>query len=445
MTLVTLVITVALVWPPAARLVLPLDALLLIAFAWDGRRARDVHIEARRKWPPLLLQGQTAEVEVEIRSHARDAVTLLLREGLHPAVAGGPQRQQIVLSPGCLAIWTYRVMPRRRGDHEIAPLTVRILGPWRLAWHQRDLLAPASIRVYPQVHWGGRVGRLLLLAQRRELGQSPLPVRGLGTEPYALREYRPGDPPGKIHWKATARHARPITREETWERGARLLILLDAGRSMASVTPGGSKLDAALAATLALTRVAAARGDRVTILAFSDRVQRLVRLRADLAGASEAYLRLFNLKARLVESAYDLAALEVERFEPRRSTVVLFTSVVDLASADILRSALKTLSRRHRVLLANLEDSELTALARGIPKSGLEALAQVSALEVLLANRRLAIRLRRAGIRVVAAPTDRLALETLNVYLAFQRGRLTRWNPPHARLGLETDRAAATR
>jgi uncharacterized protein (DUF58 family) len=422
--LVALVITVALVSPAVSRLVLPLDGLLLAAFFLDAMRARSTALETRRRWPPLLVQGQASQAQVEIDNRTRRTVIFVVREALHPAVAAAPQRQDIQLGPRRSAVWTYSVTPRRRGDHELGPLTARILGPWRLAWYQRDLAPSERVRVYPQVRWGGRVGRLLSLAQRRELGQSPLPLRGLGSEPYALREYRPGDPPGKIHWKATARHARPVTREETWERGGRLLILLDAGRSMASMTPDGSKLDAALAASLALTRIAASRGDRVTILAFSDRVQRLVRLRSGLAGAHKAYLRLFDLEARLVESAYDLAALEVERLEPRRSMAVLFTSVVDLAGADVLRRALTTLARRHRVLLANLEDGDLTALARGIPSSAQDAFARISALEILLSNRRLALKLRRAGIRVVTAPADRLTLETLDVYLALQRGRL---------------------
>jgi len=68
---------------------------------------------------------------------------------------------------------------------------------------------------YPQVRWDGKVGHLLVLAHRRSLGRHPQRIRGLGREPYALREYLPGDPPNKIHWKATARHGRLITREET--------------------------------------------------------------------------------------------------------------------------------------------------------------------------------------------------------------------------------------
>ena len=280
------------------------------------------------------------------------------------------------------------------------------------------------MRVYPQVRWEGKVGQLLALAQRRRMGQIPQRMHGVGTEPYALREYLPGDPIGKIHWKATARHGRPVTREDTWERSARLVVLLDCARAMASIESGShrSKLDYAVAATLALTRVAAARGDQVTIVAFADRVLRTVRVRSGGRGAALAYESLYDLEAQLAEPAYDLAAEAAFEVEPRSATAVLFTSVVDLAAAELLRESLLRLGRRHRALLLNLEDPELRALAADAPATPAAAFAQVASLEIQLANRRLARHLRRGGIRVVNTPADRLALEALEGYLAIFRG-----------------------
>src|SRR5687767_15248908 len=42
-----------------------------------------------------------------------------------------------------------------------------------------------------------------------------LPISG--AEPYALREYQPGDPMTRIHWKASARHDRLRSEEHTSE------------------------------------------------------------------------------------------------------------------------------------------------------------------------------------------------------------------------------------
>ncbi|HEY4588688.1 MAG TPA: DUF58 domain-containing protein [Thermoanaerobaculia bacterium] len=420
--LATLLLVAAFLDERLAWAALTLDGLAAIAFLVDLRRAVRTPLEAARLWPPLLVQESPAEVQVSASTRARRPVTVVLREGLHPGLAAGPLRREAVIpGPGEIH-WTYGLVPRRRGEHATGPLTARVLGPWGLAWAQRDLLPAEPVRVYPQVRWEGRVGQLLALAQRRRMGQTPQRLHGLGSEPYALREYLPGDPIGKIHWKATARHGRPVTREDTWERSARLIVLLDCARAMASMDGRRSKLDYALAATLALTRVAAARGDQVTIIAFAGRVLRSVRVRSGGRGAWAAYEALYDVEAELAEPAYDLAAEAAFDVEPRSATAVLFTSVVDLAAAELLRESLLRLGRRHRALLLNLEDPELRALAADPPATPAAAFAQVASLEIQLANRRLSRHLRRGGIRVINTPADRLALEALEAYLAIFRG-----------------------
>jgi uncharacterized protein (DUF58 family) len=415
----TAFLVVAAVVPWMGAVAAAIDAAVLGAILIDQRRAAGVAVSAWRLWPPLLVQGAAAGIGVHV-SAAR-SVRVRLREALHQALAETPLRTELVARPGAQATWRYTLRPRRRGEHVVGPLTARVLGPWGFAWSERELLPPEERRVYPQVRWEGRVGRLLALAHRRELGQAPVRRHGLGVEPYALREHRPGDPPTRIHWKATARHGRLIAREDTWERGRRLVVLLDCARAMASVAGGRSKLDHALAATLALVRVAAGRGDRVTVVAFSDRVERVIRVSA--GQDARAYDALFDVEARLVEPAYDLAAETSLSVEPRAATLFLLTSVVDLAAAELLREAVVSARRRHRPVLVNLEDPELNALALGIPDSAPEAFAKVACLEILLANRRLGRRLLRAGIRLVTTSADHLAWDTLESYLGLERGR----------------------
>jgi uncharacterized protein (DUF58 family) len=423
-SIATLLLAVAVLDVRLAFVALGLDAAVLLAGLVDWRRAARTPLTAARRWPPLLVQESPAPVEVTVATEAHRRVTLLLREGLAPALAEAPLRHRIEIAGPGEVRWAFTLLPRRRGEHTAGPLTARVLGPWKLAWAQRDLLPAEDVRIYPQVRWEGQVGQLLTLAQRRRLGQIPMRFQGAGSEPYALREYLPGDALSKIHWKATARHGRPVTREETWERGARLVILLDCARAMAAMDGRRSKLDYGVAASLALTRVAVARGDRVTLLAFSDRVLRSVRVRSGGRGAALAYAGLYDLEADLSEPAYDVAVEAALGIESRSATVVLFTSVVDLAAAELLRESLLRLGQRHRTLLINLEDPELRKLAETEPDDPPHAFAQVASLEIQLANRRLARHLRRGGVRVVTSSADRLALETLEAYLGlFRAGR----------------------
>jgi uncharacterized protein (DUF58 family) len=206
----------------------------------------------------------------------------------------------------------------------------------------------------------------------------------------------------------------------------RLVILLDCARAMTSMDGLRSKLDHALAAALALTRVALSRGDRVTVVAFSDRVERLVRVRSGQRAVGEAYAALYDVQPRLTEPAYDVAVETVSAVESRRATVVLLTSVVDLAAAELLRAALLRLARKHRPILVNLEDPDLVRLALGVPERTEQAFAKASSLEMLLANRRLGRRLQRAGIAVAVAAADQLAWRALESYLSASRPRRSR-------------------
>ncbi len=406
-----------------------LDVVALVGFAVDLARVRRLALTASRRLPPLLAQGSETEIEVELVHDAGRPLQVELREALHPALAAAPHaaRLRLPATPGArwsAVAWRYPLRPRRRGAHSWGPLTARVLGPWGLAWQQRELLPAVPVRVYPQVRWGGRVGRLLALAHRRELGQSPTRIEGIGSEPYALRAYRPGDPLSRIHWRATARQGKLVAREDTWERGSHLLVLLDCGRAMASLDGGRSKLDHALAASLALLRLALGRGDRVAVLAFADRVERRLRVHGGAGGARTAYAALYDLEARLAEPDFDLAGEQALQLESRRGVAVLFTSVVDLAAAERLQRMLRHLERRHRTLLVNLEDPQVGRLALGSPQTPAQAFAKVAAMEILLANRRLARELSRAGVLTVSTAADRLALDALDAYLSlFQRPR----------------------
>lgn len=419
----TLWVVVGVVVPGWAVQALVFDGALLVAFGVDLLRSRRLQVRAHRQWPTLLTQGAPAEVVVEVTNEQPRPLRLRLREALHPALASSPQHRRVDVPPDGALAWTYRIRPRRRGEHTVGPLSLRVLGPWGLAWSQRDLLPEETQRVFPQVRWDGKVGQLLVLAHHKSLGRLPQRLQGLGSEPYALREYRTGDPTSKIHWKATARHGKLVSREDTWERGARLLVLLDCGRGMSAMDGQRSKLDHALAAALALTRVATGRGDRVTLVTFSDRIESSLRLHGGQRSIHMAYSQLYDLQARLAEPAFDLAVETAGTLESRRSTAILLTSVVDLAAAELLREAMLRLERRHQPILVNLQDPEILQLAKGSPETPEDAFAKAAALDIVNANRGLGKRLRKAGVRVVESAADRLALETLEAYLALFAGR----------------------
>lgn len=82
------------------------------------------------------------------------------------------------------------------------------------------LVSPARKNLKP--------GVLGNLESASEEGRTDPRRRGQGTELYALRDYRLGDPVSAIAWKPSARHARLITRETAAPRARRVWIVIEA-------------------------------------------------------------------------------------------------------------------------------------------------------------------------------------------------------------------------
>src|SRR6187399_439244 len=100
--------------------------------------------------------------------------------------------------------------------------------------------------------------------------------RGSGVEFDDVREYVEGDDPRSVDWNVTARVGRPFVKKYVDERELTVLFLLDLSASMTGgFGPWSARQTAArVCACLALS--ATRNGDKVGMVAFSDRVDRYV-------------------------------------------------------------------------------------------------------------------------------------------------------------------------
>lgn len=94
-----------------------------------------------------------------------------------------------------------------RGIHAIR--RVRLASSWPLGlWTVgRDLALPGEVIVYPAP---APSGNLEVLVARFRAGVDPL-------QPSGLRDWRPGDEPRQVHWKASARRSTLVVKE--WDSG----------------------------------------------------------------------------------------------------------------------------------------------------------------------------------------------------------------------------------
>jgi uncharacterized protein (DUF58 family) len=139
--------------------------------------------------------------------------------------------------------------------------------------------------------------RRLQITANRELagllsGACRSRFRGQGMEFSDLRPYQPGDDIRRIDWSATARTGLPYTRIYEEERSRSITLMADISRSC---TPAKRLLLSETAGLLAFAAVAA--GDRIALIAFSDRVERLIRPKRGVRQAERIASELRTLTA----------------------------------------------------------------------------------------------------------------------------------------------------
>jgi uncharacterized protein (DUF58 family) len=395
---------------------LVVDGLILLGIAADCVLAAGVRqLRVARSGDTRILLGQQGTVTLTIANPGRRVLRGVVRDAWPPSAGARPGRARVLIPAGGQVTVTTTLLPERRGDRPGGLVTVRSLGPLRLAGRQGSLRVPWSVRVLPPF-----LSRRHLpekLAQLRQLdGQHRSMVRGQGTEFDSLREYVVGDDVRSIDWRSSARRTDVMVRTWRPERDRRIVIVLDTGRTSAGRVAGIPRLDASMDAALLLAALASRAGDRVDLLA----VDRQVRARVIGAGRGDLLAALTGamavLDAELTEPDYGLMASAVLATARQRCLVVLLTDLNPAALTEGLLPRIALLASRHRLLIGAVADPRVAqmAAARGDAQAVYEAGAAARAQAGRAA---ISARLRRRGVEIVDAPPDRLPPALADAYL----------------------------
>ncbi|MFE6979203.1 DUF58 domain-containing protein [Streptomyces sp. NPDC057682] len=409
---------------------LAVNAPLSLAILCDYALAAPVRpLQFTRSGDTTVRLGEAAEVQLTVVNPSRRRLRAHLRDAWPPSswlpgAAHDASRHTLDVPAGERRRVTSLLRPTRRGDRRAEQVTVRSYGPLGLAARQGNHRVPWTVRVLPafssRKHLPSRLARL------RELdGRTSVLTRGEGTEFDSLRPYVPGDDTRSIDWRATARQSAVAVRTWRPERDRHILVVLDTGRTSAGRVGDVPRLDASMDATLLLTALASRAGDRVDVLAYDRRVRAHVRG----GGASGAVLSavveaLAPLEPELVETDARGLCVEASAHAPRRSLIVLLTSLDAAPIEEGLLPVLPRLTRRHTVLVAAVRDPRIEEMAgaRGTVDAVYEAAAGARAQDQ---RRRTAEQLQRHGVVVVDATPAALPPALADAYLSLKAsGRL---------------------
>jgi uncharacterized protein (DUF58 family) len=392
--------------------------LLLLGLAYESWIVSKGHLAVELQAPENLYLGRAAAIRF-ICSHSLKRILAI------EIAPSAPESFDIESSVESLQVKSAeraaierRVVPKRLGSSDWPPLRMRSAGPLGLAWWPRQVACPAAVRVLPDLfRHAGEVKGV------SAMGSSASIDAGAGAEVLRLRDYRAGDPPRVIDWKATVRADRLISREFSQDDGLQIVIAIDAGRSSALRAGSLDRFGHYVNIAARLAQFAAEREDLVGLVVYADRP--LAALAPARGQNAVARLRTVLAASRIerTESNPLYAATRVRSLVRHRSLIVMLTDIDDASAESQLAHAVRFLLPKHLPFVAGLSSAEAESMARAPAHTWLDPYRSLAAQEYCIGLERKARALKALGAPALVAKPEHLEHAVFAAYADFRRRR----------------------
>ena len=379
-----------------------------------------------------LSKDRAGELELLFKNEA--TASRVLRVGLPlPRDIESPQEDLLVEIPG--AGKTSRIgwacTPRRRGNYALDRCHVEGASPLGF-WSARTVLPlQTELRVYPDL-LKERKNVAALFLNRGTFGIHAQRQVGKGRDFEKLREYIPGDSYEDIHWKATAKRGRPVTKIFQIERTQEIYVILDASRltarevaDPADATARVSTLERFINAALVLALAAERQGDLFGLLTFSDRVHEFVRARNGQAHYSLCRDALYTLQPQIVTPDYDELFAFIRTRLRRRALLVFLTALDDPLLAESFEHNAGLVCRQHLLLVNMIQPPGVRPLFHNADVARVDDLYRELGGHIQWQNLlELGKKLKSRGVQFSLVQNEKLSADVVTQYLNVKRRQL---------------------
>jgi len=340
--------------------------IFVLALAVDGWGARVLLAGISLELPPIVRLQRDRDGSIPANVHKSKEPARTIRFGLaFPREAGSASGELLVTLPSGaenLSL-SWACHPTTRGQYLLTRYFLETnsrLGFWAF----RDCRpAACELRVYPNF-LDERKHVAALFLNRGHLGIHSQRRAGKGRDFEKLREYIPGDSYDEIHWKASAKRGRPVTKVYQVERTQEVYVILDASRLMAR---DKSIFERYITAGLLLGIAAEQQGDSFGMVAFSDRVLHFARAASGKAQFHVCRDMLYALQPRSVTPDFDDLASFIRTRLRKRALLVYLTALDDPAIGESFLHAIDLICRQHLILVNMLCPKLAQPLFSGAP------------------------------------------------------------------------------
>ena len=184
----------------------------------------------------LVVAGETTNVALTVRNEAnrrspalrwRDACPAPLTASGFAALPQLGEHARASRDRSDSVVVHYTVQAGLRGVYDVGPLLLERSDPFGLVRCRYAIGPSKPLTVVPRVHDLTRAEFELSRSEgyEHELVKHSIP----NADELIAREYRPGDPMRRVHWRATARHDTLMVRQEEPRSNPEAWVLLDTG------------------------------------------------------------------------------------------------------------------------------------------------------------------------------------------------------------------------
>jgi uncharacterized protein (DUF58 family) len=393
-------------------------ALLMLGLAYESWTVSRSGLSCEFEPPERFYLGRGSAVRIHCRHNLRRSLDIELAPSAPDSFELEIGVVPLRIAAGATAGIERSVIPSRLGAYSWPSLRARVAGPVGLAWWPKRLACERQVRVLPD----------LFRSEAEVKGSTASGAKtgtaiGAGAEVMRLREYRAGDPPRVIDWKATARAGRLISRDFAQDHHLQIVIVVDAGRASALRAGSLDRFGHYVNVAARLAQHAAVQEDLVGLVVYADRpLAALTPARGTLAVAR---LRAVLAAARVerTESNPLYAATRVRSLVRHRSLIVLLTDVDDATVASQLAQAVRLLLPKHLPFVAGLSSAAAEAMSHAPARQWLDPYRTLAAQEYCIGLERKVRALNALGAPALVARPEQLEHAVFAAYENFRRQR----------------------
>ncbi|MBI2840777.1 MAG: DUF58 domain-containing protein [Acidobacteria bacterium] len=336
-----------------------------------------------------------------------------------------------------LSVLAWPCRPLERGSYSIDRCRVEGNSPLGFWLYREARPLATEVRVYPNL-WNERktVGALFL--NRGTFGIHAQRQVGKGREFEKLREYIPGDDFDDIHWKATGKRGRPVTKVYQIERTQEIYLVIDSSRlserRLAGIRQADEEgvdvaaetvLERYVTAALIMALAAEQQGDLFGLVTYSDKVDRFVRAKSGKGHFQICRDTLHSMQPRPVTPDFAEVATFLRARLRRRALLVFLAELDDPLLAESFARHVELIARQHLVLANMLRPLGARPLFSDPGVAGIDDVYRHLGGHYMWQKlRELENVLRRRGVQFMLLENEKLSAQLVSQYLNVKRRQI---------------------